>query len=129
MLSTQLFKVYDDYYDILTYELYNSFIAPLTVMHSCIMQYSCLSFHLFSCVFLLTGFIDESLVEGLLKECVKMQKFDHPNVLNLTGVCLDGGPTPFLVMPFMANGSLHCYLKKERKNLVILPELDSNEMV
>ena len=48
-----------------------------------------------------------------------MQQFNHPNVLKLTGVCMDGGPTPFLVMPFMANGSLYSYLKKQRNNLVI----------
>ena len=48
-----------------------------------------------------------------------MQQFNHPNVLTLTGVCLDGGSTPFLVMPFMANGSLVSYLRKERQNLVI----------
>ena len=56
-----------------------------------------------------------------------MQQFDHPNVLKLTGVCMDGGPTPFLVMPFMANGSLYSYLKKERRNLVISPDKDCAE--
>ena len=48
-----------------------------------------------------------------------MQQFDHPNVVSLAGVCLDGGPTPFLVMPFMENGSLLSYLRHERTNLVI----------
>ena len=67
----------------------------------------------------LSGFFNKYLVDELLKECLKMQQFDHPNVLTLTGVCLDGGPTPFLVMPFMANGSLVSYLRKERHNLVI----------
>ena len=28
-----------------------------------------------------------------------MSKFDHPNILTLNGVCLDGGPTPFIIMP------------------------------
>ena len=56
-----------------------------------------------------------------------MSDFDHPNVLTLTGVCLDGGPAPYIVMPFMFNGSLLSYLKKERDNLVLPPqqELDS----
>ena len=53
-----------------------------------------------------------------------MHKFDHPNVLKLLGVCLDGGPAPYIVMPFMANGSLNAYLKKERKNIIVL-ELES----
>ena len=66
-----------------------------------------------------TGFLDDTLVNSLVEECLKMQQFDHPNVLKLLGVCLDGGPTPYLVMPFMSNGSLLVYLQKERRNLVI----------
>ena len=50
-----------------------------------------------------------------------MSKFDHPNVLTLTGVCLDGGPAPFIIMPFMTNGSLLAYLTKNRAVLVIEP--------
>ena len=65
------------------------------------------------------GFLNKTLVKGLLKECMKMQGFDHPNVLKLTGVCMDGGPSPYLVMPFMLNGCLLTYLKKERGMLVI----------
>ena len=48
-----------------------------------------------------------------------MSTFDHPNVLTLIGVCLDGGPAPYIVMPFMFNGNLQSHLKKERKNLVL----------
>lgn len=48
-----------------------------------------------------------------------MLGFDHPNVLTLLGVCLDGGPAPFIVMPYMSNGSLLGYLKKHRKDLVL----------
>ena len=55
----------------------------------------------------------------MLKECIKMQKLDHPNVLNLIGVCLDGGPAPFLVTPFMKNGSLLSYIRKNKDNLLI----------
>ena len=50
----------------------------------------------------------------MLKECPKMYKFDHPNVLNMRGVCLDGGPAPF-----MANGSLLAYLKKNHGMLTV----------
>jgi serine/threonine protein kinase len=67
------------------------------------------------------GFVEKRLVTNLLKECAKMYEFDHPNVLKLTGVCLDGGPAPYLVMPFMVNGSLLSYLKKGRKGLVLEP--------
>jgi c-mer proto-oncogene tyrosine kinase/anaplastic lymphoma kinase len=68
------------------------------------------------------GFLEPSLVNDLLEECTKMMDFNHPNVLTLIGVCLDGGPAPFIVMPFMHNGSLVLYLKKERKNLVTPPQ-------
>ena len=51
-----------------------------------------------------------------------MLSFDHVHVLTLKGVCLDGGPAPYIIMPFMANGSLLAYLKKNRKSLVISSE-------
>ena len=70
----------------------------------------------------LTGFLEQNRVKDLLEECTKMVEFDHPNVLTLIGVCLDGGPAPFIVMPFMYNGSLVLYLKKERERLVIPPQ-------
>lgn len=50
-----------------------------------------------------------------------MHELDHPNVLRLSGVCLDGGPAPYIIMPFMANGSLLSYLKEERDNLILDP--------
>ena len=58
-------------------------------------------------------------MKQMLKECSKMHSFKHPNVLNLTGVCLDGGPNPYIIMPFMVNGSLLAYLKKNRGKLVV----------
>ena len=58
-----------------------------------------------------------------------MQKFDHPNVLQLIGVCLDGGPAPYIIMPFMTNGSLLSYLKKERDQLVIAESCMSEDTV
>ena len=65
----------------------------------------------------------------MLKECARMYKFNHPNVLALRGVCLDGGPAPYIIMPFMANGSLLAYLKKERAKLVVSNEyIDAEEV-
>ena len=55
----------------------------------------------------------------MLKECSKMYHFKHPNVLTLCGVCLDGGPAPYIIMPFMANGSLLAYLKKNKGTLIV----------
>ena len=58
-------------------------------------------------------------IHNLEAEVLKMQSFKHPNVMSLIGVCknLSGGPA--VVMPFMANGSVLHYLKKNRKNLVL----------
>lgn len=48
-----------------------------------------------------------------------MSHFNHPHVMTLKGICLDGGPVPYIILPYMANGSLLHYLKKERSNLII----------
>jgi len=56
-----------------------------------------------------------------------MMEMNHPNVLTLTGVCLDGGPAPYIVIPFMANGSLLSYLKQERQNLTL--ESSSDDVI
>ena len=50
-----------------------------------------------------------------------MYAFDHPNVLKLLGVCMDGGSAPFIIMPFMANGNLKDYLINERENILLAP--------
>jgi serine/threonine protein kinase len=58
-----------------------------------------------------------------------MSEFDHPNVLTLIGVCLDGGPAPYIIMPFMENGSLLSYLINERDTLVVEPGVTVSEIV
>ena len=55
----------------------------------------------------------------IMTESMKMKEFEHPHVLGLIGVCIDAGPAPYIVMPFMANGSLLSYLRKERPNLLL----------
>ena len=57
-----------------------------------------------------------------------MGKFDHPNVLTLRGVCLDGGPAPYIIMPFMANGNLLTYLKDNRKTLIVAGRSEDDEV-
>ena len=64
----------------------------------------------------------------MAKESVRMAYLDHPNVLSMIGVCVDAGPAPYLVMPFMANGSLHSYIKKYRPELVLEACSDSEEV-
>ena len=56
-----------------------------------------------------------------------MMQLDHPNVIKLRGVCLDGGPAPYIVMPFMANGSVLSFLKENRDTLVIDPTTTGKE--
>ena len=76
---------------------------------------------------LLLGFTQKDLVRDLLLECIKMQNFEHPNVLKLSGVCLDGGPAPYIIMPFMERGSLLSYLREERSVLVVEPDSTTKE--
>ena len=59
---------------------------------------------------------------------MKMKQFNHPNVMNLIGVCLNAGPAPYIVMPFMANGSLLSYLRKERPNLLLDENADDDSV-
>ena len=59
------------------------------------------------------------MIREMLEECNKMCNLNHPNVLSLTGVCIDGGTAPYIIMPFMANGSLLPYLKKHQHELII----------
>lgn len=46
-----------------------------------------------------------------------MQDLHHAHVMSLVGVCLDAGAGISIVMPYMGNGSLLDYLKKERDSL------------
>ena len=48
-----------------------------------------------------------------------MAELSHPNIMSLVGVCIGSSQGPCIVMPYMANGSLLDYLKKERKNLFL----------
>ena len=44
-----------------------------------------------------------------------MKDFKHPNVLSLTGICFDTPDgIPYILLPYMANGSLKDYLKRKR---------------
>ena len=55
-----------------------------------------------------------------------MKEFSHPHVMGLLGVCLDSGPSPCLVLPFMAGGSLLDHLKKKRSELVLKHDSDTD---
>ena len=63
---------------------------------------------------------------NLEEEVLKMQYFKHPNVMSLIGVCENFCGGPAVVMPFMANGNLLDYLRRERKNLVLDAEAEKS---
>ena len=81
---------------------------------------------LYNLIFYSQGFHDQNDIEQLLEESLKLKSFEHPNVMNLIGVCVDAGPAPYIIMPFMANGSLLSYLRKERIHLVIRENTDAD---
>ena len=44
-----------------------------------------------------------------------MCSFSHPNVLGMEGISLDPtSQSPYLVLPFMANGDLKTFLRRKR---------------
>ena len=55
-----------------------------------------------------------------------MQDFNHPHVMSLIGVCLDSGIG--VVMPYMVNGSVLSYLKKERETLLLIDNAELEEV-
>ena len=57
-----------------------------------------------------------------------MAKFNHLNVMKLIGVCPYIRDTLYIVMPYMAHGSLLLYLRKHRPDLTIVSE-DNDELV
>ena len=61
----------------------------------------------------------------MLSEILKMESLSHPHVMNLIGICISYTLSPILIMPFMENGSLLNYLKKERSSLY--PDYDEEE--
>ena len=67
-------------------------------------------------------------MDKFVEESLKMSRFKHAHVMGLTGVCLDSGSAPYIIMPYMANGSLLKWLKGERKNIVLPEEADEDEV-
>ncbi|XP_064397468.1 tyrosine-protein kinase receptor UFO-like [Halichondria panicea] len=76
----------------------------------------------------LKGLFTPNDVQSMVREITKMQEFHHPHVMPLIGACLDAGSGISMVMPYMTNGSLLNYLKKERCNLDLTEREDSDEV-
>ena len=74
------------------------------------------------------GDFDQVQVDKFVEESTKMSRFKHSHVMGLIGVCLDTGSAPYIIMPYMANGSLLKYLKKERNNIVVYEDTDEDEV-
>ena len=65
------------------------------------------------------GRFSQTDVDNLMEESLKMHEFNHPNVLGLIGVCVDSGSAPYIVLPYMVNGNLLEWLKRERNRIVL----------
>ena len=68
-------------------------------------------------------------VQNMMSEVNRMQDLSHPNVMSLIGVCVDSSQGPSIVMPYMANGSLLGYLKRERSTLLLDFDAEVEEIV
>ena len=74
------------------------------------------------------GEFNQAEVNTFVEESLKMSRFKHAHVMDLIGVCLDSGTAPLIIMPYMANGSLLKYLKRERESLIVSEENDEDEV-
>jgi len=74
------------------------------------------------------GHFDSTRVQYLMEESLKMKRFSHPHVLGLIGVCVDAGPAPYIISPYMEHGSLLSYLRVERSVLVVKNDADAEEV-
>ena len=75
-------------------------------------------------ILLSLGNFNQQEVDQIVKESLKMSQFKHDHVMGLIGVCIDADPIPYIVMPYMANGSLLRYLNGERGSLVLSGNAD-----
>uniref|UniRef100_A0ABM0LYX5 receptor protein-tyrosine kinase n=1 Tax=Saccoglossus kowalevskii TaxID=10224 RepID=A0ABM0LYX5_SACKO len=62
---------------------------------------------------------DKHELEAFIKEGIVMKDFEHINVMNLIGICLEEDLTseaikPMVILPFMENGDLRTYLQNSR---------------
>ena len=74
------------------------------------------------------GMFSSSDVKCLAEESQMMAKVDHPNVMKLLGVSINMNKSLLVILPFMANGSLLSYLRKNRAGLTV-KNADMTEMV
>ena len=67
-----------------------------------------------SCV-IHSGLSTEEQLQSSLAESLIMKDLKHPHVLGLLGVCFDTPEhSPYIILPFMANGSVKNFLRGRR---------------
>ena len=73
-----------------------------------------LSIKYMSLIIFLENIENQSLAE-FLKECSSMHKLDHPNVLQLLGICVDHPDIegPLILSVYMEKGDLRSYLCRQ----------------
>ena len=91
------------------------------IKHNC--NYSCVHFVVFL-FFGWTGLFTVNDVHNMTDEILKMKHFDHPNVMTMIGVCVSIGGGPAIVMPYMENGSLLSYLRRDKDNIIMNDDQD-----
>ena len=74
------------------------------------------------------GVYSQEEVDAMLEESLILKHFQHQNVLNLIGVCTEAYPAPYIVMPFMSNGSLLKYLRENKRTLVLSSQDDEDNV-
>ena len=57
-----------------------------------------------------------------------MLSFQHPNVMSLVGVCLDGD-MPLLLMPFMSKGNILEFVRDHKKELLLTSGATDEEVL
>ena len=75
---------------------------------------------------LLAGEYKQEEVDSILEEGLKLKHFQHQNVLSLIGVCVEASSAPYIITPFMSNGSLLHYLRRRRGTLVLSKQEDED---
>ena len=78
-----------------------------THTHTCLHPHKC------------ADLVSEDEVKAFFAESLIMKDFSHTHILGLLGVCFDSPDlSPYIVLPFMANGNMKDYLKSKRVHIM-----------
>ena len=91
-------------------------VAIKTCKGTCMISMLYIAQTLLWCIMYLIALSLASDQEKLLKEVTTMLLFKHPNVMSLIGVCIDG-EMPLIIMPYMSNGNVLEYVKKNKEEI------------